>query len=106
MPSKKANLKPIALITGSTKGIGKSIAKILENQNYIVIRNGRRKLNNRNYIQADLSSLAGINKIINYVNKKFGYINVLVNNAAYTKYIKFSNYKKLTDKIYNKIFFC
>ena len=105
MSSKKVNLKPIALITGSTKGIGKSIAKTLENQNYTVIRNGRRKLNNRNYVQADLSNLKGINKIINYVNKKFGYINVLVNNAAYTEYIKFSNYKKLTDKIYNKIFF-
>ena len=32
--------KPIALVTGSTKGIGKAIASLLEKNDYIVIRNG------------------------------------------------------------------
>ena len=86
--------KPIALVTGSTKGIGKAIAEKLEENDFIVIRNGKSKQNLNNYIQADLSSIKGVKKVSNYIQKNYNYLNLLVNNAAFTKYIDYNNPKK------------
>ncbi len=96
--------KPIALVTGSTKGIGKAIAEKFEEKNFIVIRNGKSKQNINNYIQADLSKSKDVDKIIKYVEKKFLYLNVLVNNAGFTKYIEYKDTKKLTQDLIDKIF--
>jgi len=82
----------IALVTGSSKGIGKSIADQLEKHNYIVIRN--------NSSTDDLSCIEGINSIVDKL-QKFTYIDVIVNNAAYTEFQTFDN---VSDQLFDKMF--
>ena len=49
----------VALVTGSSNGIGKAIANRLEKNNFVVIHNDSSK--------ADLSTSEGVNKLINDV---------------------------------------
>ena len=95
--------KPIALVTGSTQGIGKAIRELLENKNYTVIKHGKKKLKEKNYIQADLTNLNGTNKLIKTIKKKYKYLNLIVNNASFTKYVPYSDFKKIDEKFLHKI---
>jgi len=87
----------IILITGSTDGIGKITATSLARQGHTVIIHGRNKAkaekvceeikeetaNNKvDYIIADLLSLAGIKRMAEEFKKKYGYLDVLINNAG------------------------
>ena len=82
----------IALVTGSSKGIGKSIADHLEKHNYIVIRNSSST--------DDLSSGKGINSIVDKL-KSYTHIDVIVNNAAYTE---FQTLENVSDQLFDKMF--
>jgi 3-oxoacyl-[acyl-carrier protein] reductase len=87
--------KQIALITGSSRGIGKAIAVNFAQNKIDVVLTGRNEhklieINdqlqkygvNSFYISADLSEDKGIEKIINYLKNSNIDINILVNNAA------------------------
>tara|TARA_B110000438_G_scaffold181198_1_gene173120 strand:+ start:968 stop:1702 length:735 start_codon:yes stop_codon:yes gene_type:complete len=89
------NKKQIALITGSSRGIGKSIAMNFAQNKIDVVLTGRNEeklleINNQLqnfgvnsfYIAADLSIEKGIDKIINYLKDSNIDINILINNAA------------------------
>ena len=69
------------LITGSTSGIGKEIAKQLENENLFLT--GRRELEQDNYFPCDLSEPDNCQKLIDnallYFNNK---IDILINCAG------------------------
>ena len=66
-----------AIVTGGTKGIGKAIVKELKGRGYNVIA-GESKM-------GDLSNENGIRQFIDFID--FDRIDVLINNAAVTKYI-------------------
>jgi len=95
--------KLIALVTGSNKGIGKAIADKFEENNICVIRNGRSEFNQENYIKADVGIKSDVEKIKEYITKKFSGLDILVNNAAYTKYIPHNDLNGLSEEIINKI---
>ena len=90
------NLKnKIIVISGSSKGIGKSIAEILLHEGCKVVINGRNKLNllktknelskiskKINSIDGDVSKNATINKIKKIIIKKWGKIDGIVANAS------------------------
>ena len=89
------NRKQIALVTGSTRGIGKAIAVNFAQNKIDIVLTGRNEnklieINNQlenygvnsSYISADLSEDKGIDKIINYLISSNKDINILVNNAA------------------------
>ena len=74
-------MKKIILISGASKGIGLSIAKVfLKKKNYFLILNSRNKNNNINeilkkydnviYIGGDIRNTRTIKKIIKFLKKK------------------------------------
>lgn len=84
------------LITGSTRGIGLGIAKKLALEGYNLVLNGIRaesevlniieelRLNGSDviYCQGDISDPAAREKILKTIEKEFGELNVLINNAG------------------------
>ncbi len=75
-----------ALVTGGTKGTGKAIAKRLLYAGATVIVTARNKPENDNtgfhFIAADLSTSEGAHAVISEVTKKFGVLDILVNNLG------------------------
>ncbi len=84
--------KQIAIITGAAKGIGKSIAKRLINENYntvlvdVDIENGNALVNelgiSARFIPCDISKENQVISLFNKVKEEFGRVDVLINNAG------------------------
>ena len=89
----------IALVTGGTQGLGKSIAKLFVQKGIkSIIISGRNENNAKNvinelealganaiFIKAELSDLQQCSNLIEEIDKKFGKIDILVNSAASTE---------------------
>jgi len=89
----KLNLKnKIALVTGSTHGIGLSIAKTLAGEGCIVVLNGRKKparpkinlkeIRNTIFFPADVTKKQDCDRLIKNIIKKFGKLDILVCNVG------------------------
>ena len=83
-------------ITGSSSGIGFALAKYYSKNNYKVIINGRnlkrlikasKKLNNCDYIVADMSKAKNIKKVTNEI-KKYKLIDLLIANLGNSNFNK------------------
>ncbi len=94
--------KSIALITGSSRGIGKAIAKELCSEGYITVINGTNpetveetvnELNGKGGqavgLAKDLLTPNAAPRIINWIIDQFGGIDVLVNNAGIARITPF-----------------
>jgi len=92
------SVMPVALITGGTRGIGRAIAiELAQSGMNIIINNDKNskdglevediinKLGGRaKYIQADVSDINQVEKMIEIIINEFGRVDVLVNNAGIT----------------------
>jgi 3-oxoacyl-[acyl-carrier protein] reductase len=81
------DIRPIMLITGSRKGIGRYLAEYYLQHSYIVIGCSRENsdLKHKNYIHfcADVSNKDGsVNTLFNSIYHNFGRLDVLINNAG------------------------
>ena len=92
------NLKRVAVITGSSRRIGKAIAKELTTNNYSILLNARgenelieavqeirNEVNDPNqiaYLTGDISDEKICISLMEEAMKRFGRINVLINNAG------------------------
>ena len=78
--------KKLVLITGTSRGIGAYLAKHYLLKGYIVIGCSRSisVIDEIDYfhIQSDISEELEILKVFSFIRKQFGYIDVLINNAA------------------------
>jgi 3-oxoacyl-[acyl-carrier protein] reductase len=93
---KRTNQKRVIIVTGGSKGIGRAIALELCNKNSIVIIISRSKdtlkiateaINDNNQgtcigFSGDVSNYFEMNQIFDQILKKYGKIDVLVNNAG------------------------
>src|ERR1700690_1359468 len=88
-------MEKVALVTGSTNNIGKAIAEHLARQGYLVIVTSRHgeeakavaaELPHQGAsFETDFSDAHAIERLFTFVREKFGRLDVLVNNVAYTK---------------------
>lgn len=88
------------LITGSSTGIGLSIARLLANKGYRVFQTGRRKMPKetcRHYYSIDLNSFAAADELYDNVQKSCDGIDILINNAG--EYLYSSVEKTTTSDI-------
>ncbi len=89
------SVQPVALVTGSTRGIGKAIAHKLVSDGYSVVITGSRAetvANSTTEIESaggqvfgfaiDLLSPGAVQKLVDAVINRFGRLDVLVNNAG------------------------
>ena len=83
--------KPVALVTGGSRGIGLAIAKKLAADGYRVAINGRRPNADEAvaevggdclYVPADIGDAAGRQRLVDAVRDRFGRLDALVNNAG------------------------
>lgn len=80
----------VALITGASKGIGKAIAQTMHEDGYMVLAGFNKtkipttesEIKEIKPIHIDINSEESVAKAFEYIKKKYGYIDVLVNNAA------------------------
>jgi len=108
----------VALVTGGNGGLGQRICHALaaEGANIAVVyaksqeqaTGVARDLTSRHQIDAaafacDIVDAAAIERLIGDVGKRFGRIDILVNDAAYNKSIPFPDLDGLTPELWDKI---
>ena len=98
----------VVLITGGSRGIGKSIAELFakEGANVVITSKNPKKLkdsskNIRNvaFFVGDVRKMKDVQSIVNKTVKKFGRIDVLINNAGVLP--KMRQLDKITEKEWN-----
>lgn len=88
--SSNASHRKVALITGSTRGIGLAIAERLVADGFRVVTNGRttpEKIIGEEHIQADITQGDDLSRLIDFIKIKFENIDVLVCNVGSGKQI-------------------
>lgn len=99
----------IILISGASRGIGRQIAIDLSQTGYTVIANYNKSEQsakelqtkfNIDIFQADISKGTEIKQLTDYVLKKYGKIDVLINNAGISQTKLFTD---ITDEDWNKM---
>ena len=105
----------VAIVTGSSSGIGESTAlRLAELGAHVVVNSstsveaGQRvaaSLATKGaYVQADISDQAQGQRLIDQTIETFGRLDILVNNAGWTTLVQHHDLDGLTDEIFDKTF--
>ncbi len=109
------NMKKIALVTGSSRGIGRAIAKRLAHEGYAVCVNYIERKDCADSLveelaseglqafafQADVSDRTQVNAMVKKVEETFGPVSLLVNNAGVAGQMQFQD---VTDEAWRHYF--
>ena len=100
----------IVVITGASRGIGREIAKNLAKKGYKIIANYNKSeeaaqelaktSDNIEIYKADVSKRVEVKQMVDYIIKKYGKIDALINNAGISGTKLFTD---VTDEEWNKI---
>ena len=105
----------VALVTGSSSGIGEAIARRLSSLGASVVINSASSVEagqriaaelgaNALYVQADISDKAAGERLLVATLERFGKLDILVNNAGWTTVVPHTDLSALTDEIFAKTF--
>lgn len=105
---------PVALVTGSTSGIGAAIARRLSADGYAVVLHSRssaqaghalaRELGPAAYVQADLANDADRARLVREAVALWGRLDVLVNNAGISRVIAHADMAAATPDIWHELY--
>lgn len=104
---------PVAIITGSSSGIGEAIARALAAEGFTVVANsatsveaGQRlaaELPGASYIQADVADPDDAARLVETTVEQHGRLDVLVNNAGTTKPVPHDDLAAVTHEDWHRI---
>ena len=108
-------MKKVALITGSSRGIGRAVAYQLAHEGYAVCINYIERRDKADElaaqlqsegceaiaVQADVANRAAVNAMVKTVEETFGGVTLLVNNAGVAGQALFQD---VTDEMWNRYF--
>lgn len=88
----------IVVITGASKGIGKSCAELFLKNKYIVVNASRtdsKSIKNKNYsfIKTDVSIEKDVKNLFDKVIKKYKKVDILISNAGFGKFANLADSK-------------
>ena len=103
----------VALVTGSTSGIGAAIARRLSSEGFAVVLHSRnsveeghalaRELGMAAYVQADLAKEADRERLIREAVAIWGQLDVLVNNAGISRVIPHADLLAATPDVWQEL---
>lgn len=104
---------PVALVTGSTSGIGAAIARRLSNEGFAIILHSRSsadaghalasELAKAAYVQADLANEADRERLVREAIAMWGRLDVLVNNAGVSRVIPHADILAATPDVWQEL---
>lgn len=104
---------PVALVTGSTSGIGEAIARRLSGDGYAVVLHSRssvetghalaRELGSAAYVQADLANDADRVRLVRDAVALWGRLDVLINNAGISRVIPHDDLASATPDVWHEL---
>ena len=103
----------VAIVTGSSSGIGEAIALRLGELGANVVVNSANSVEagkavaaeigaNAMYVQADISDKDAGQHLLDETIKRFGKLDILINNAGWTSLVAHHDLEALTDEIFQK----
>ena len=104
---------PVALVTGSTSGIGASIARRLSDEGFAIVLHSRNSANvgyalaaelgMAAYVQADLAQDVDRVRLIRQAVAQWGRLDVLINNAGVSRVIPHSDLAAATPAVWQEL---
>jgi NAD(P)-dependent dehydrogenase (short-subunit alcohol dehydrogenase family) len=105
--------RPVALVTGSSSGIGAEVARRLGAAGYLVVVTSRSSVEagqavatevGGSYLQADVADEAQAAGLVGQVLDQHGRLDVLVNNAGTTEMIRHGDLAAATPEIWRRLY--
>jgi ketoreductase RED2 len=104
----------VAIVTGSSSGIGESVARALASAGVSVVINSSTSvaageaiaasLPDAIYVQGDIADEDACRALVAAATERFGRLDILVNNAGTTKVIPHADLDAATDEVWREIF--
>ncbi|MGA0313603.1 MAG: SDR family NAD(P)-dependent oxidoreductase, partial [Ilumatobacteraceae bacterium] len=104
----------VAIVTGSSSGIGEAVARRLGDLGATVVVNSSNSVEAGEavaasipgaiYLQADISDREQARSLVDQTVERFGRLDLLVNNAGWTTVVPHDDLDALTDEIFEKTF--
>ncbi|MEU3950497.1 SDR family oxidoreductase [Streptomyces sp. NPDC029526] len=105
--------KPVAVVTGSSSGIGAAIARRLSAEGMAVVVNGSMnteagralaaEMPDARYVRADIADPVQVRTLLQYVEDEHGALDLLVNCAGVTRAIPHGDLEAVTDDVWRAI---
>ena len=103
----------VAIVTGSSSGIGAATARLLHSKGWRVACNGYHDeqagqalaeiMPESIYEDADVSTLAGAQQLVNRAFAEFGQIDAVINNAGIAKRIPHDDLDAVSDEFWDRV---